>query len=139
MRPVEGDDPAQRRSRSAGRDPTAMMVFQEFDQLLPWKTVQAERHVPADGQPALHAARGATSARCHYIDKVGLDEIRRRLSAHAVGRHEAARRHRARHGDGAGYPADGRAVRRARRADPPQDAGRAAAAVGRHRVSRCCS
>ena len=63
-------------------------------------------------------------------------QVRRQPAAHAVGRHEAARRDRARHGDGARHPADGRAVRRARRAHAAQDAGRAAAAVGRHAVHR---
>ena len=62
-----------------------------------------------------------------------------RLSAHAVGRHEAARRHRPRAGDGAGRAADGRAVRGARRDDPPPDAGGAAGAVARCRAARCCS
>src|SRR5271166_5969675 len=36
---------------------------------------------------------------------------RRQLPAHIVGRHEAARRHRARHGDGTGHLVDGRAFR----------------------------
>ena len=42
------------------------------------------------------------------------------LPAPAVGRHEAAGRHRARAGEPAAHPADGRAVRRARRADARQ-------------------
>ena len=41
-------------------------------------------------------------------------QVRRQLPAHAVGRHEAARRHRASDGHGAGHPADGRTVRGAR-------------------------
>ena len=39
-----------------------MMVFQEFDQLLPWKTVLGNVHVPAAGQPP-HAAGGGDRAR----------------------------------------------------------------------------
>ncbi len=82
------------------------------------------------------SGRAAEERALEYIAKVNLDQVRRQLSAHAVGRHEAARRHRARHGDGARRAADGRALRRARRADPAQDAGRAAAALGRHALHR---
>ncbi len=48
---------------------------------------------------------------------------------------EAARRYCARHGDGAGYSFDGRAVYRARRTDAPEDAGRIDVAVGRHPIT----
>ena len=135
MAPIEGE--IRLKGRAVTRPgPDRMMVFQEFDQLLPWKTVRAERRLRADRQPPPGAgARRATRA-AHYIEKVGLDQVRRRLPAHAVGRHEAARRHRPRHGDGARHPADGRALRRARRADPPPHAGRAAAAVGGHALHR---
>ena len=53
-----------------------------------------------------------------------------------IWRHEAARRDRARHGDGAGYSADGRAVRRARRADAAHLPGRIAAALGGNQIHR---
>ena len=37
--------------------PDRMMVFQEFDQLLPWKTVTRERGVPAGGERPSRRAR----------------------------------------------------------------------------------
>ena len=96
---------------------------------------QGERDVRADRE---RQARGQGSrgqgARVHRQGQPR--QVRRQLSAHAVRRHEAARRDRARHGDGTRHPADGRAVRRARCADAAQDAGRAAAAVGRHALHR---
>ena len=88
-------------------------------------------------RPAAGARGAGEGARRHREGQP--DEIRRQLSAHAFRRHEAARRDRARHGDGARHPADGRAVRGARRADAPQDAGRAARSCGTTRASRCCS
>ena len=115
MAPVEGEIAAQG-PRVTEPGPDRMMVFQEFDQLLPWKTVlQNVMFRAADARQA--ARQGGGGAAMHYIEKVGLTHVRRHLSAHAVGRHEAARRDRPRHGDGAGHPADGRAVRRAGRAD----------------------
>ena len=115
--------------------PDRMMVFQEFDQLLPWKTVTENVMFPlvASGRLAGAAAARQGARR----DRDGEPrEVRRQPSPHAVRRHEAARGDRAGHGDGARHPADGRAVRGARRADAAQDAGRAAAAVGRHAVHR---
>ncbi len=48
-----------------------MMVFQEFDQLLPWKTVKENVHVPAAGErPAW--ARAAEDKALEYIAKVNL-------------------------------------------------------------------
>src|SRR5439155_7713901 len=52
------------------------------------------------------------------------DEVRVGLSAPALGRHEAAGRHRPRAGQPAAHLADGRAVRRAGRPDPLPDADR---------------
>ena len=87
----------------------------------------------AIGQAARQGGRGEGDA----LHREGQPrQVRRQPSAHAVGRHEAARGDRARHGDGARHAADGRAVRRARRPDPAQDAGRAAAALGRHALHR---
>ena len=51
-----------------------MMVFQEFDQLLPWKTVEQNVIFPMLASRRA-AARGA-SARGDYIAKVELDELR---------------------------------------------------------------
>ena len=130
MTPVEGT------MRLNGRvidrpGPDRMMVFQEFDQLLRVEDGAAERHVPDARQRPLQPCRGIR-ARPEIHRQGQPHEIPRRLSAHAVGRHEAARRDRPRDGDGAGHPADGRAVRGPRRADAPQDAGGAAAALGRY-------
>ncbi|KAF1857280.1 hypothetical protein Lal_00014514 [Lupinus albus] len=52
------------------------------------------------------------------------------LSEGSFGRHAPARRHRPRAGARQPDPADGRAVRRARRPDPPHASGRAAAHLG---------
>ena len=115
-----------------------MMVFQEFDQLLPWKTVLGNVLFPLLVNRRMPKAAG-DRARARAARQGQPDAVRGRLSAHALGRHEAARRDRARARDGAGGAADGRAVRGARRADPAQDAGGADGAVGRCRASRCCS
>ena len=59
MQPVEGE--IRLKGEAVTRPgPDRMMVFQEFDQLLPWKTVQGKRHVPAaaSGRLPRKAARG---------------------------------------------------------------------------------
>ena len=63
-------------------------------------------------------------------------ELRRRLSAPALGRHEAARGDRPRAGQRRRGGADGRAVRRARRHDPRAPAGRAAGDLAAHQADR---
>ena len=132
-------DPAEGRAPSTRPGPDRMMVFQEFDQLLPWKTVRQNVMFPlrASGRLPRKAARG-TGARTTST-KVNLAAVRRQLSAHAVGRHEAARRDRARHGDGARHPADGRAVRRARRAHAGARCRTSCCSSGTTRASPCCS
>ena len=62
--------------------------------------------------------------------------LRQAPSARTVRRHEAARLDRARPGAGPAGAADGRAVRRARRADPHDHGRRAAAHLGRDRQDR---
>jgi NitT/TauT family transport system ATP-binding protein len=68
--PTEGEITLKGR-RVTGPGPDRMMVFQEFDQLLPWKTVADNVVFPLQcsgtisGKQAMHRAR-------HYIDKVGL-------------------------------------------------------------------
>ena len=51
------------------------MVFQEFDQLLPWKTVKQNVMFPLDasGTPHGHAPREERAM--HYIEKVNLDKF----------------------------------------------------------------
>ena len=83
-----------------GPGPDRAFVFQEFDQLLPWKTVRDNIVFALTASGKLGRREAVERAR-HFIEKVGLTEVRRQLPAHAVGRHEAARRHRARDGDGA--------------------------------------
>jgi NitT/TauT family transport system ATP-binding protein len=112
--------------------PDRIVVFQEFDQLLPWKTVIQNITFALTASRRVAAAEADSRAR-HYLEKVRLC-VRGQLSAHALGRHEAARRHRAGDGDGAARAADGRAVCGARRADALADAGRAAAVMERHEV-----
>ena len=51
--------------------PDRMMVFQEFDQLLPWKTVLENVTFPMLVAGKISAAQAAERARA-YIDKVGL-------------------------------------------------------------------
>ncbi|MDB5093763.1 MAG: transporter family protein [Candidatus Eremiobacteraeota bacterium] len=53
--------------------PDRMMVFQEFDQLLPWKTVRENVTFPMLVSGKLPAAQAAERAR-EYIDKVNLTE-----------------------------------------------------------------
>ncbi|CCE07867.1 putative ABC transporter (ATP binding subunit) [Bradyrhizobium sp. STM 3843] len=73
LRPTEG------RIRLKGRDvtepgPDRMMVFQEFDQLLPWKTVRENVifALTASGRVGAAEARERAGA---YIDKVGLSKF----------------------------------------------------------------
>ena len=126
-------------SRSRGRGPIGMMVFQEFEQLLPWKTVRQNvmfpmrvtRRLPArEVGPRADAADregGASPSSSTPIPHMLSGGMKLRVAiARALAMEPA-------------HSADGRAVRRARCADPAQDAGRTAAAVGRSRASPCCS
>ena len=129
-----GQHPARRLADRCGPAPDRMMVFQEFDQLLPWKTVLGNVMFPLLVNRRMSRAtprsmRATCSPRCN------LTRFESVLSAHAVRRHEAAHRDRARARDGAEGPADGRAVRRARRADAPQDAGGIGRLVGARSAS----
>jgi len=54
--------------------PDRMMVFQEFDQLLPWKTVKQNVMFPLLSSRRL-AAREAEQRAMHYIDKVNLTKF----------------------------------------------------------------
>ncbi|NJM34127.1 MAG: ABC transporter ATP-binding protein [Rhodomicrobium sp.] len=73
MHPVEGEIRLRGKTvREPG--PDRLMVFQEFDQLLPWKTVKANIMFPllvAKGKGRAEAAEIAL----HYIDKVGLSNF----------------------------------------------------------------
>ena len=70
MRPVEGSIRLEGREvRGAG--PDRMMVFQEFDQLLPWKTVAENVMFPLLASGRATRAQAKERA-CKYIEKVGL-------------------------------------------------------------------
>ncbi len=70
MLPTEGEITLKGR-RVDRPGPDRMMVFQEFDQLLPWKTVRQNVMFPllASGK---HSARDAAAKAAQYIDKVNL-------------------------------------------------------------------
>lgn len=68
--------PASGKIRLKGRDVTRpgadrMMVFQEFDQLLPWKTVRQNVEFALCASRRL-SGKEATDRALHYIEKVGL-------------------------------------------------------------------
>ncbi len=70
LEPIEGEISLDgRRVRAPG--PDRMMVFQEFDQLLPWKTVLGNIEFPLLSTRRLPKAQVRERA-CAYIDKVGL-------------------------------------------------------------------
>ncbi|HTZ78359.1 MAG TPA: ABC transporter ATP-binding protein [Stellaceae bacterium] len=74
LRPVEGS--IRLNGKPVDRPgPDRMMVFQEFDQLLPWKTVQQNVMFPLMTAGRLGARAAAERARA-YIDKVKLSEFR---------------------------------------------------------------
>ncbi len=71
--PVEGEFHLKGK-RISEPGPDRMMVFQEFDQLLPWKTVQDNITFPLLATRRLPAAQARERAR-YYIDKVGLTKF----------------------------------------------------------------
>ncbi len=113
--------------------PDRVFVFQEFDQLLPWKTVKENITFALTASRKMRRREAEERAR-HFIEKVKLTEFAasypHTLSGGMKQRAAIARGD----GDGAADSADGRAVRGSGRADSRQDAGRIAAALGRHEV-----
>jgi len=70
IRPTEGE--LQLKGRTIDRPgPDRIMVFQEFDQLLPWKTVKQNVIFPLVTSGKFRAHEAEEKAR-HYIDKVNL-------------------------------------------------------------------
>ena len=70
VHPVEGELRLRGR-KIRGPGPDRMMVFQEFDQLLPWRTVIGNVAFPLRSARRL-SSRHATERARHTIDKVGL-------------------------------------------------------------------
>jgi NitT/TauT family transport system ATP-binding protein len=73
MTPVEGSIALKGREITRP-GPDRMMVFQEFDQLLPWKTVK-QNVAFALTSGARMSARAAAEKAMHYIDKVNLTKF----------------------------------------------------------------
>jgi NitT/TauT family transport system ATP-binding protein len=73
VRPVEGEISLDG-ARVAGPGPDRAFVFQEFDQLLPWKTVR-DNIVFALTASGKLARREALDKARHYIGKVGLEQF----------------------------------------------------------------
>src|SRR5262245_33530006 len=88
-----------------------------------------ERPLRADDARRARAGGQRACRRCAQAR--GPDQVPPPLPAPALGRHAAAQRHRARLRDRSGDAADGRAVRRARCAEPRHPAGRAGADLAR--------
>jgi NitT/TauT family transport system ATP-binding protein len=93
IQPVEGEIRLQGQ-RVDAPGPDRIVVFQEFDQLPPWKTVKQNVMFPLLASNTLKR-------------KGRLGGVCRRLSTYVVGRHEGARRHRPGVGDAAENPSDG--------------------------------
>lgn len=73
MPPVEGTIKL-RQELVTRPGPDRMMVFQEFDQLLPWKTVVENVMFPLIASGKMNASHARTQA-LHYIDKVNLSKF----------------------------------------------------------------
>jgi len=73
VRPTEGE--LRLKGRAIDRPgPDRMMVFQEFDQLLPWKTVKQNVMFPLTSSGKL-LGKAAEEQAMHYIDKVNLSQF----------------------------------------------------------------
>ena len=73
IRPTEGE--LRLKARVIDRPgPDRMMVFQEFDQLLPWKTVKQNVMFPLTSSGKLRG-KAAEEQAMHYIEKVNLSQF----------------------------------------------------------------
>ena len=109
------------------------VVFQEAS-LFPWLTAEENVEFPLALRGVAKAERRAKARGCAEAGRPR--RFRQAASARTFRRHEAARLDRARPGAGSAGAADGRAVRRARRADPHDHGRRIAAHLGRDRQDR---
>ena len=81
-------------------------MAQEFEQLMPWKTIVSECFVSDESDEEI--CRKRTSARANaLIKKVGLTKFRDIYPHNVVRWHGNSGRDRTRDGDGAGYSPDG--------------------------------
>ena len=112
------------------------VIFQEAS-LFPWLTTLDNIEFPLSlrGMPREERRRRSQA----MLSLVGLEGFGERYPARAVRRHEAARVDRPRAGAGPAGAADGRAVRRARRADAHDHGPRAAAHLVDRPQRRWCS
>ena len=122
IRPSEGAVELDVRKQT---QPTAM-VFQDYS-IYPWKRVLDNARFGLD--VAKVPKKEGNERAMKYLAKLGLADRARAYPGTALGRHETARRDRPGARGRARDPADGRAVRRARRPDAPDPARRAAGAV----------
>src|SRR5262249_43235976 len=112
--------------------PDRMMVFQEFDQLLPWRTVLGNVLFPLLVNRRMPRAAAHDHARA-LLAKVNLtrfEHVYPHMLSGGMKQRVAIAPPRARAPRAARRPRGGGAVRGARRAPPPQDAGGAGRAVG---------
>ena len=116
-----------------GPGPDRGIVFQHFA-LFPWKTVRGNMLYGLERQ-GLREGR-AREARAGFHRARGPARLRGQLPLAALRRHEAAHGDRAHARLRSEDPADGRALRRARRADARADAIRTASASGSARRRR---
>src|SRR5690606_32939373 len=73
LTPVEGD--IRLKGAAVQRPgPDRMMVFQEFDQLLPWKTVRENVMFPLESS-GKHRGKAAQDKAMQYIEKVNLTKF----------------------------------------------------------------
>ena len=117
----------------SGPGPDRGIVFQHFA-LFPWKTVRANVLYGLERQGMPKEEREKRAQRVHRAGRAL--RLRGQLPLATLRRHEAAHRDRAHARLRSENPADGRAVRRARRADPRPDAERAIVASGSARRRR---
>ena len=75
LHPVEGRDAPQRRTSSGIPGPDRCMVFQEFDQLLPWKTVMGNITFALMNGGKCKTQNEAKELASEYIHKVKLDRF----------------------------------------------------------------
>ncbi len=121
--------------RQAGRRPGA----RPRHRVPAFRAVSVEdraRQHPVRPGAAGHAARRAREAGAGFHRSRRPDRLRGQLPVASLRRHEAAHRDRPHARLRSENPADGRAVRRARRADAPPDAGRIARHLAAHAQDR---